>query len=97
MGSKTHPSTECCLKILTAAQWKLYRNYEHWRESYIEDLELYQSTYNKTHGTLRWFEDDNENYLHVIIDRLNPILTIWAMDDRNPHKVERTHDQLLKL
>lgn len=80
---------ECCETICRVAQWQLYENFANWNVSYQEDLDMYQSTYNKTHGTLRWFEDDNENYLHVSIHRLNPILTIWMMDDKSHHKVER--------
>lgn len=81
---------ECCETICGAAQWQLYAKYDNWSGSYEEDLDLYQSTYNKTHGTLRWFEDDNENYLHISIHGLNPILTIWIMDDKREHKVERS-------
>jgi hypothetical protein len=79
---------ECCKKICAAAQRRLYPKYEVWSESYEKDLEEYQSTYNKTHGSLRWFEDVNNNYLHLSIHRLNTILTMWATSNYDRHPVE---------
>jgi len=79
---------ECCKKICAAAQRQLYPKYEVWSESYEKDLEEYQSTYNKTHGTLRWFDDVNNNYLHLSIHRLNTILTMWATSNYDRHTVE---------
>jgi hypothetical protein len=79
----------CCEKVAMAAQGILYSGAEDFRERYEHDLRTYQDNYNTRPGTLRWFEDDDGNYLHVDISRLDPILTICAMREEKIHKVEQ--------
>lgn len=85
----------CCEKVARAAQGILYSGAEDFRERYEHDLRTYQDNYNTRPGTLRWFEDDDENYLHVDISRLDPILTICATREEKIHKVEQ--DILLEV
>jgi hypothetical protein len=80
----------CCETVAIAAQGILYSGAEDFRERYADDLRMYQDSYNTRHGTLRWFEDDGENYLHVDIRRLDPILTICATRDEKIDKVEQS-------
>ena len=38
---------ECCMTIFGTAQLQLYGKIDNWKASYEDDLDLYQSTYNK--------------------------------------------------
>jgi len=70
----------CCMTISATAQWQLYKNRNIWKQKHKNDLRTYQSNYNTTHETLKWFTDKKNNYLHVDIRSLDSILTIWIAD-----------------
>jgi hypothetical protein len=83
----------CCETVARAAQGVLYADYDDWQDRWEEDLHRYQDGYNTRHGTLRWFADDDERYLHVDIRRLDSILTICATRD---YDITRVEENILK-